>query len=129
MSSKNPFKRFHHIGIPTTESKPGEQYSSAFDCWTADVDGSRIGAQWHRFGENHPFHPIIAELPHIAFQVDNLEDALAGEEVIMTIHEPIPGFRSAMILDAGLPIELIETKLSKEQIENKVQSGDSIMRR
>ena len=119
---------FHHIGYVSDEPIEGEFYSSKFDAWTADVKGSRIGAQIHRFGKNHPFHPAITKWPHVGFKVNDIEKAVEGEEVIMAIHEPIKGFKSAMILDAGIPIELVETNLDDETLIQTAKSGGSTMR-
>lgn len=119
---------YHHIGIPTKEPKPNEFYSKKFDIWTADVENSRIDAQWHRFGESHPFHPVMEALPHVAFKVNDIEKAVEGEEVIMEIYEPIPGFKAAMIIDAGLPIEFVETEFTAEELRKKAESGESVVR-
>lgn len=58
--------------------------------------------------------PIFVEgwryhrLPHVAFEVDDIEDAIAGFKVIDPITSPSEGVRLAMIVDNGAPIELIE---------------------
>lgn len=119
---------FHHIGIPTTEKMPDEYYSKKFDIWSADVPDSRINAQWHRFGPNHPFHPIMEKYPHVAFKVNDIEKAVEGEEIIMEIYEPIPGYKAAMINDAGLPVEFVQTDLTDEELYEKASSGESVVR-
>ena len=119
---------FHHIGIPTAKKREDEFYSPKFDTWTSDVEGSRIGAQFHRLGSKNPFHPLINKYPHVAFKVSDIEKAIEGEEVIMPLHEPIPGFRSVMINDKGLPVEFIETNLTDNELNKKINSGESTMR-
>jgi len=59
-------------------------------------------------------HPIGKANPHIALQVDNLLDELAGKQVSPGPDEPIPGYNVANINDNGRPIELIETDLWRE---------------
>ena len=66
---------FYHLGIPTQESKEGEFYSEKFDMHTTEIPGSRIHAQWHRFGESCPLHPLIQTIPHVAFKVNDIEKA------------------------------------------------------
>ena len=114
---------FYHLGIPTQDSKEGEFYSEKFDMHTTEIPGSRIHAQWHRFGENCPLHPLIQTIPHVAFKVNDLEKACEGEILIMPIHEPIPGYRCAMIDDAGLPVELVQTDLSYSELDDMVEAG------
>lgn len=119
---------FHHLGIPTTEKKSGEYYSKKFDLWSADVQDSRINAQFHRFGPNTKLHPLMAKYPHVAFKVNDIEKAVEGEEIIMEIYEPIPGYKAAMINDAGMPIELVQTQLTDEELYAKAKSGQSVVR-
>lgn len=109
--------RYHHMGIPSTEPRAGEHYSSTFRMHTSggeDPNGFRI--QYHRFEEGSILHPLIQSKPHVAFQVDDLEAAIAGETLILTPYEPFEGFKVAMIEDDGIPIELIETQLSDEEV-------------
>ncbi len=119
---------FHHLGIPTTEKKPGEYYSSKFDLWSADVEDSQINAQFHRFGPNTSLHPLMAQYPHVGFKVNDIEKAIDGEEVIMDIYEPIPGYKAAMINDAGIPVEFVQTDLSDEELYARAKSGQSVVR-
>jgi len=72
--------RYHHMGLPTTERRQDEHYSSTFKMYTSggeDPGGFRI--QFHRFEPGSSSHPLIQSKPHVAFQVDDLEKALDGE--------------------------------------------------
>ena len=51
---------------------------------------------------------ISKKIPHIAFEVDNLESAVEGKELIDKISSPSKGVRVAMIIENGAPIEFIE---------------------
>ena len=42
--------------------------------YTSDVDGD-FRIQYHRFTEDSPLHPLIKTVPHVAIQVDNLDEA------------------------------------------------------
>ncbi|STX27696.1 Uncharacterised protein [Legionella beliardensis] len=107
---------FHHIGIPTTEIKPNEKYSSTFKMYTSGGQNSEYRIQYHRFEEDSPLHPLVKSKPHVAFKVDNLEEAIKNKEVILSPYEPFLGFKVAMIVECGMPIELIETTLTEEEI-------------
>ena len=54
-------------------------------------------------GANHEFQT----LPHVAFEVDDLDAALEGQAVIFPPGAPSEGVRAAMIVHNGAPIELI----------------------
>lgn len=46
--------------------------------------------------------------PHVAFAVDNLDDALRGLEILIPPNAPSPGVRVAFIVHNGAPVELLE---------------------
>jgi hypothetical protein len=60
-----------------------------------------------RYSPDSPLHPAIKTLPHVAFEVDDLDAALEGQEVIYPPGSPSDGVRAAMILVDGAPVELI----------------------
>lgn len=114
---------FHHLGIPTTDPRPGERYSAVYGMYTADDPCAHARVQWHRFEPSSPLHPLLKQAPHLAFRVSDLEKALAGKTVILGPYEPIPGFRVAAVADGGVAIELIETALGDEQIWARAESN------
>jgi len=112
--------KFHHLGIPTTEIQKGEYYSENFKMYTSDNKG-KFRIQFHRFEIDSPLHPLIKSKPHIALQVENLLDAIKGENIILGPYEPIPRYKVAIINDGGMPIELIETDLTDEELWGKAK--------
>ena len=62
----------------------------------------------------------------MAFQVDDLESAVADEHLLLGPYEPFSGFRVAIIEDEGVPIELIETALSDEEVFGKPKANSVI---
>jgi len=84
--------------------------------------GFRI--QYHRFEPGSSLHALIQSQPHVAFQVNDLAAAIEGEALLLGPYEPFHGFKVAMIEDDGIPIELIETSLSDDEVwgEPKAQS-------
>ena len=114
---------FHHLGIPTTETKPGERYSAKFGMYTSDSECTTARIQWHRFEAGSPLDPLLRSLPHPAFKVSDLARAIEGFAVLLGPYEPVEGFHVAIIEDAGMPVELIETSLSDEEIWGRAGSG------
>ena len=100
--------RFHHIGIPTNKPMPDERYIEILKMYVTGFDTSPYGIEWMRFEEDSPISELIQTVPHIAFEVDNMEDALVGKEVITEAHTISAGIKVAMIIDNGAPIELLE---------------------
>ena len=107
--------RYHHLGIPTVLPRPGEKHLPAFGMYVSGFDTSPYGIEWMRFEETSPLPEIIRTVPHIAFVVDNLEDTLKGREILFDISAPSGGVRTAMILEAGAPVEIMEFSERREQ--------------
>lgn len=100
--------RFHHIRIPTTEHKPNEKYLEQYKFYVSGFDTSEFGIEWMRFEKDSPIAEIIQKVPHIAFEVDELDTAIKGKQLIGEITSPSKGVRTAMIIENGAPVEFIE---------------------
>jgi hypothetical protein len=100
--------RYHHLGIPTNTPRPGERYLEKFNMYVSGFEASPYGIEWMRFEPDSPISALVRTVPHIAFEVDDLEAALKGKEVLTPANSPSRGVRVAMILDRGAPVELLE---------------------
>ncbi len=100
--------RFHHIGIPTTEQKPDEKYLEQYKFYVSGFDTSEFGIEWMRFEKDSPISELIQKVPHIAFEVDDLDIAIKGKQLIGKIETPSKGVRTAMTIENGAPVEFIE---------------------
>lgn len=100
--------RFHHLGVPTDRPRPDECYLEEFGVHVSGFESSPYGIQWMRYEPDSPIHELIRSVPHLAFEVDDLEAALAGKQVLTPPNSPSPGVLVAMIVDDGCPIELIQ---------------------
>jgi hypothetical protein len=99
--------RYHHIGIPTVIPRQGEKYIPELKMHVSGFSSSLYGIEWMRFDPDCSLPEIIKTVAHVAFEVDDLEAALEGREVISPPGSPSDGVRAAMILHNGAPVELI----------------------
>lgn len=99
--------RYHHIGIPTTKVQAEETHLEQFGLFVSGFGSSPYGIEWMRFEQDSPIHELIRTVPHVAFEVEDLDAALEGQHVIYPPGSPSEGVRSAMILHNGAPVELI----------------------
>ncbi len=104
----NDGMKFHHLGIPTKEIKPNEKYIKKLRCYVSGFETSEFGIEWMRFEDDSPVHKIIQNIPHLAFEVENLELAIKDRELIGDISYPSTGIKVAMVLENGAPIEFLE---------------------
>jgi len=100
--------KYHHLGVPTAVAREGERYIKAFKMYVSGFESSPYGIEWMRFEAGSPIPEIIRTVPHLAFEVDDLEQALQGKEILTPPNSPSDGVVVAMILHNGAPIELIQ---------------------
>lgn len=110
--------RFHHYGIPTTEKRKDESYieTEHFKFYSTPYEANKWHIQWHRFPEGHGLPELVTQVPHIAFQVDDLDKEIKDRKILFGPYSPLPGYRVAMIEEQGVPIELVETALTDEEL-------------
>lgn len=71
-------------------------------------ESSVFGVEWMRFDPDSPLPDLVKAVPHVAFAVDDLEAAIAGQEILIPPNSPSPGVRVAFIVENGAPIEFLE---------------------
>ncbi|MBN2349105.1 MAG: hypothetical protein JXJ22_09725 [Bacteroidales bacterium] len=109
--------KYHHLGIPTTKKMPGERYLPHLKFYVSGFSTSPFGIEWMRFEKDCPVAELIKTVPHIAFEVEDLDKVLNAHnfEIIAEPGVPSEGVRAAMILHNGAPVELIEFKKSTNE--------------
>lgn len=107
--------KYHHLGIPTDKIMPNEKYLSHLKFYVSGFRTSPFGIEWMRFDEDCPISDLIKSVPHIAFEVDDIDKELETHdfEIISGPNIPSDGVRAAMIKHNGAPVELIEFKKNK----------------
>jgi hypothetical protein len=100
--------RYNHIGIPTTGHFEGEIPLPHLLVTVSDHQDNPFGIQWQRYWPDAPYPDLVTSVPHVAFEVDDLAEALAGQHVIIEPNSPSRGVMVAFIEVKGAPVELLE---------------------
>lgn len=100
--------RFHHIGIPTNVPREGERYLEGYGLYATDHRANPYHIQWMRYEPDCPLPDMVKTVAHVAFEVDDLEEALEGKEVLIEPNSPSKGVRVAFIIVKDAPVELLE---------------------
>jgi hypothetical protein len=102
--------RFHHVGIPTGERRTGERYLPELKFFTSGFERSPFGIEWMRFDKDCPLPELVKTIPHVAFEVDDVNKVLEQNnfKILIMPNSPCEGVRVAMIESDGAPVELIE---------------------
>lgn len=91
ISAEKPEKtsmQFDHIGLVTTEKKPGERYVEATKVWVTDMAEHPFHVEWLRFEPDSPVTGPVREMAHVAYRVDDIQAAAKGLKVLL---EPFDG--------------------------------------
>jgi hypothetical protein len=100
--------KFDHIGIPTHESFAGEIPLPHLKITVSDHQNNPFGIQWQRYWDDAPYPALVKSVPHVAFEVDDLEVALEGRNVIIEPNSPSDGVVVAFVEVNGAPVELMQ---------------------
>jgi RimJ/RimL family protein N-acetyltransferase len=106
--------QYHHLGVPNAMPRENEHYFEKLKMHHTNFDDNPYGIEWLRFEEDSKLPDLVKTIPHIAFKVDNLEEAIAGKEILIEPNSPSEGVKVAFILDNGAPIEFLEYDESKQ---------------
>jgi hypothetical protein len=100
--------KFDHIGIPTVDSFEGEIPLPHLKMTVSDHLNNPFGIQWQRYWDDAPLPELVKTVPHVAFEVDDLREALEGQSVIIQPNSPSAGVMVAFIAVNGAPVELLQ---------------------
>jgi hypothetical protein len=100
--------KFNHLGIPTKDKFEGEIRLDHLKMTVSDHENNPYGIQWQRYDDDAPYPELVKTIPHAAFEVDSISEAIKGEKVIIEPNSPSEGLIVAFIEVNGAPIELME---------------------
>jgi hypothetical protein len=100
--------KFNHVGIPTEGHFDGEIDLPHLRMTVSDHQDNPFGIQWQRYWEGAPYPELVRSVPHVSFEVDDLDAAIADHPILIAPNRPSAGVRVAMIEVRGAPVELME---------------------
>jgi hypothetical protein len=101
-------RRYHHIGIPTTSPREGEVYLERYKVYASGFEDSPFGIEWLRYEKGCPVPDLVQRVAHVAFEVDDLEAELEGQQVLIPPNRPSEGVTVAFIVHDGAPVEFLQ---------------------
>ena len=57
----------------------------------SDHQSNPFGIQWQRYWADAPYPELVKTVPHVAFEVDDLEAAFEGHRVVIEQNSPSRG--------------------------------------
>ena len=114
---------FHHVGLPTGEPQAGEKYVADTKVWVTDPAHHPYRVEFLRFEPDSPVTGPLRDMPHVAYRVDDLDEALEGEEVILAPFVPMPGLVVAFCMIDGAVIEYMRFDPPATEFSHLQQAG------
>lgn len=102
--------QFEHIGIVTTEKKPGERYVEATRVWVTDFLQHPYHVEWLRFEPDSPVTGPVREQPHVAYRVADLEEAGRGLKRLLGPFDAGPRIVAFYQTPDGAVVEFLKDK-------------------
>ena len=117
--------KYHHLGIPSKEKRDNEIYFPHLKLSCVPGIKNAYGVEWTRFDDDADYPDIVKQYAHVAFEVDSLEKAIEGEQVIVEPGEIMNGVMAAFInvLDAPIKLMEIDQASAAEEAKNPVENG------
>jgi len=75
--------KFEHIGLITNEKKDREDWVEATRVWVTNPKQHPFNVEWLRFEPDSPVTGPVREKSHVAYRVDNLDQAAKGLKVLI----------------------------------------------
>ena len=100
--------KYHHLGIPTKIPQPEETYLEELKLFCTDHESNPFGIQWMRYEQDCPLPELVKKMPHVAFEVQDMESALKGREILIKPNIPSDGVLVAFVISNGAPVELLQ---------------------
>jgi len=112
-------RQFHHVGIPTDEEQPGEIYVEDTRVWVTDPMEHPYRIEFLRYESDSSVTGPLRELPHLAFETDDLQREIEGKQVLLQPFEAMEGLTVAFILEDGAVFEYMEWSSEERQFTSK----------
>lgn len=103
-------RKFNHVGIITTEDKPGAVFNDGLKVWLTDFTTSPNKIEFMKFVEGSCMPEIIQKSTHMAYEVPSLEEALKGAKLLFGPAVCSDTLTIAFVEEEGIPVELMEFK-------------------
>lgn len=120
-------KQFHHIGLPAPEQDtpiPGEAWVASSRCWVSNPAHHPQRVEWLRYRADSPIDEAVRRAPHICYLVDDLDAAIAGQEMAVPPFEP-PFGRAAFTREHGIIVEYIQLHPGRAWFDDDLERGDT----
>jgi hypothetical protein len=109
-STKGP-RTFHHVGLRALDPQPNEDFVVLTRVWVTDPRFHPNKIEYLRYEPESPLPEEFKNSPHIAYKVDDLNEHIAGKDVLLLFEVGEPPFaKVAFVREDGAYVEYMQFK-------------------
>jgi catechol 2,3-dioxygenase-like lactoylglutathione lyase family enzyme len=99
---------FDHIGIPVAEKRPAMRYLEAKRLWLTSPSDHPFHVEFLWYEPDSPESELVRTTPHVAYRVDDLEQAMDGYPVIAEPFDVFGEVQVSFVDVDGAPVEFVQ---------------------
>ena len=100
--------QFDHIGVPAPAKREGMRFLESKRLWLTSPGDHPYRVEWLWYEPDSPEAELVRAVPHVAYLVDSLEDAMAGGNVIAEPFDVFGEVRVGFIEVDDAPVEVVQ---------------------
>ncbi len=99
---------FDHVGIPAPEKREGMRYLESKRLWLTSPAEHPFRVEWLWYEPDSPEAELVRTVPHVAYRVASLEEAIGGLPVVGEPFDVFGEVRVAFVEVDGAPVEFVQ---------------------
>jgi hypothetical protein len=99
---------FDHIGIPAPSQRDGMRFLESKRLWLTSPSDHPYRVEWLWYEDGSPEVELVRTVPHVAYRVASLEDAMAGHTMIAEPFDVFGEVRVSFVEVDGAPVEFVQ---------------------
>ena len=99
---------FDHIGIPARAKREGMRFLESKRLWLTSPGDHPFRVEWLWDEADSPEAELVRAVPHVAYRVASLEEAMRGRHVVAEPFDVFGEVRVGFVEVDGAPIEFVQ---------------------
>jgi hypothetical protein len=99
---------FDHIGVPAASRRDGMRYLESKRLRLTSPADHAYRVEWLWYEPESPEAELVRTVPHVAYRVASLEEALDGNRVVAEPFDVFGEVRVAFVAVDGAPVEFVD---------------------
>jgi hypothetical protein len=100
--------QFDHIGVPAPAKRDGMRFLESKRLWLTSPGDHPFRVEWLWYDPDSEEVELVRTMPHVAYLVPSLEEAMAGHPVVAEPFDVFGEVRVSFIEVDGAPVEFVQ---------------------